>query len=187
MAVWPPAGPPMAHGLPGSPCAAASELSRPLRLVTPTGWMGGRYTTSKPNSATRARARSASAKVPWRDASPLCERGNISYHAANRARSRSTHTRSSRSYDVRSSGARCWTMSASSSRSSPSRARAPRAGCLTEPCGPLRELAPRVAKTDAMRGRLHELSALEEVERHVLACVDLLCQLGAPASEPVGP
>ncbi len=123
MAVCPPAGPPIAQGLPGSPGAAASALSRPFRLAMPTGWMGGRYTTSKPNSATRASARSASANVPCRAASPLCERGNISYHDAKRARSRSTQTRSSRSCDVRSSGARCCAMSASSLGSSASRAR----------------------------------------------------------------
>ena len=39
---WPPSGPPIAHGLPGSPGAAASALLRPLRFVRPIGWIGGR-------------------------------------------------------------------------------------------------------------------------------------------------
>ena len=49
--VWPPSGPPMAHGLPGSSGPATSALSGPLRYARPIGWMGGRYTISKPSSA----------------------------------------------------------------------------------------------------------------------------------------
>ncbi len=50
-AVCPPSAAPIAQGLPGSPGAAVGELLRPLRWVTPIGWIGGRYTTSKPSSA----------------------------------------------------------------------------------------------------------------------------------------
>ena len=42
IAVCPPSGPPIAHGLPGSPGAASSVLFRPLRWVRPIGWIGGR-------------------------------------------------------------------------------------------------------------------------------------------------
>src|SRR5918992_5761144 len=42
MASWPPSSPPIAQGEPGSPDLASSELLRPLRLVTPIGWIGGR-------------------------------------------------------------------------------------------------------------------------------------------------
>ena len=41
-AVWPPSAAPIAHGLPGSPGAAVGALLRPLRCVTPIGWIGGR-------------------------------------------------------------------------------------------------------------------------------------------------
>ena len=34
--------PPIAHGEPGSSGPASSVLLRPLRLVTPIGWIGGR-------------------------------------------------------------------------------------------------------------------------------------------------
>ena len=40
MASWPPSSPPIAHGEPGSPGFASSELLRPLRLVSPIGWIG---------------------------------------------------------------------------------------------------------------------------------------------------
>ena len=39
-ASWPPSGPPMAHGLPGSSGPATRLLSRPLRWVVPIGWIG---------------------------------------------------------------------------------------------------------------------------------------------------
>ena len=41
----------MAHGLPTSSGRASSVLFRPLRLVVPIGWIGGRYTTSNPAAA----------------------------------------------------------------------------------------------------------------------------------------
>ena len=41
----------MAQGLPGSPGPAVRALSGPLRAVRPIGWIGGRYTTSKPMRA----------------------------------------------------------------------------------------------------------------------------------------
>ncbi len=47
--VNPPSSEPMAHGLPGSPSGATSELFFPLRAVCPMGWTGGRYRTSKPS------------------------------------------------------------------------------------------------------------------------------------------
>ena len=42
MSVCPPAALPMAQGLPGSPGSRVSLPSRPLRLVVPMGWIGGR-------------------------------------------------------------------------------------------------------------------------------------------------
>ena len=41
-AVWPPSGPPIAHGLPGSSGPASGALSGPLRNARPMGWTGGR-------------------------------------------------------------------------------------------------------------------------------------------------
>ncbi len=51
-AVWPPAAAPIAHGLPGSAGRAVVTLFGPLRCVVPIGWIGGRYSTSKPIAAT---------------------------------------------------------------------------------------------------------------------------------------
>ena len=42
IASWPPSSLPIAHGLPGSSGRAFSALLRPLRLVRPIGWIGGR-------------------------------------------------------------------------------------------------------------------------------------------------
>ena len=41
-AVWPPSGPPIAHGLPVSSGDDVTVLLRPLRWVRPIGWTGGR-------------------------------------------------------------------------------------------------------------------------------------------------
>src|SRR5437899_95240 len=68
IALCPPSGPPMAHGLPTSSGPAVSVLFLPLRAVRPIGWMGGRYTTSNPSSPTYGRILSASRTVPGRDA-----------------------------------------------------------------------------------------------------------------------
>ena len=72
------------------------ELLRPLRCTLPIGWIGGRYTTSKPMSAMRAERAAAVVKVPCTGlpsaSQPPVERGNISYHALKRASGRSTQT-----------------------------------------------------------------------------------------------
>ena len=47
-ASWPPSAAPIAHGLPTSSGAASSVLLRPLRRSRPIGWIGGKYSTSKP-------------------------------------------------------------------------------------------------------------------------------------------
>ncbi len=94
-ASWPPSAPPIAHGEPGSCGPGSSVLLRPLRFVTPIGWMGGRYTTSKPIAATPSRRFAAVRKVPlfqlpsFRRRAPS-ERGKNSYHAPTPARRRST-------------------------------------------------------------------------------------------------
>src|SRR5215207_7488632 len=90
MAVWPPSTPPIAQGLPGSSGAATSELLRPLRLVVPIGWMGGKYRTSKPRSAIWGMRAAASRNLALLVGSGPADRGNISYHVLKRARSRST-------------------------------------------------------------------------------------------------
>ena len=41
-ASWPPSFEPIAYGLPTSPRLAFSALLRPLRFVSPMGWIGGR-------------------------------------------------------------------------------------------------------------------------------------------------
>ena len=83
----------MPHGLPTSSGEASVVLLRPLRFTSPIGWIGGRYSTSKPIASTRSSRSIASRSVACSSvgASPLHgERGKNSYHALNRARSGST-------------------------------------------------------------------------------------------------
>src|SRR5262249_6053385 len=63
-ASWPPSAEPMAYGLPGSPASQRSELLRPLRLTRPIGWMGVKYSTSKPIAAMSGKRLIQSSKVP---------------------------------------------------------------------------------------------------------------------------
>jgi hypothetical protein len=42
MASWPPSSDPIAHGEPTSSGRAVRVLLRPLRLILPIGWIGGR-------------------------------------------------------------------------------------------------------------------------------------------------
>ena len=88
---------PTAHGEPGSSKPAIGALSRPLRRLSPIGWMGGRQTTSKPMAATASRRFAAVRSVPACTEPSDCrtapsDRGNISYQAPTSARSRSTNT-----------------------------------------------------------------------------------------------
>jgi hypothetical protein len=53
-------------GLPGSPGSACRALLRPLRCCMPMGWIGGKYSTSKPMSRIIGRRACTSLKVPWR-------------------------------------------------------------------------------------------------------------------------
>ena len=74
------------------PAAAASALLRPLRWSG--RWDGSAAGTARRSPCRRHRqARLAIANVPWRPASGCTERGNNSYQALNRARTRSTVTR----------------------------------------------------------------------------------------------
>ena len=69
-------------------------LLRPLRCTLPIGWIGGRYTMSKPMRATRGNALVAVAKVPCTGlpelSQPPVDRGKNSYHELKRASGRST-------------------------------------------------------------------------------------------------
>ena len=95
-ASWPPSSLPIAHGDPTSSGAALTELLRPLRCTLPIGWIGGKYTTSKPILAMRGNAFAAVAKVPCLGlpfvSHPPVDRGNISYQALKHASRRSTQT-----------------------------------------------------------------------------------------------
>ena len=79
IALCPPSSAPMAHGLPTSSGRASSVLFGPLRRSRPIGWIGGKYSTSKPRRATYGSSASTSAKVPCRAGSFEAERGNSSY------------------------------------------------------------------------------------------------------------
>ena len=46
--------------------SARSALLRPLRLIWPIGWIGGKYSTSKPMARIAGRRADQSSNVPWR-------------------------------------------------------------------------------------------------------------------------
>ena len=93
-ASWPPCLEPIAHGEPTSPSSGVSVLFRPLRLTSPMGWIGGKYTVSKPMSATRFSCAAVVSHVPWTGlpiaSTPPVERGNNSYQELTSASRRST-------------------------------------------------------------------------------------------------
>jgi hypothetical protein len=89
MSLWPPSAEPMAQGLPTSSGCAASVLLTPLRLTRPMGWMGGKYSTSKPMRACRAAAPRRRERCRDGPAPNALERGNSSYQLLNCARLRS--------------------------------------------------------------------------------------------------
>ena len=99
-----PMQPPMAQGLPASPSAAFGLLLGPLRSVMPIGWMGGRYSTSKPIAEISGSRASTSANVPCCPELCPAERGNSSYQVEKRARSRSTSIVRGGSCRARSAG-----------------------------------------------------------------------------------
>ena len=145
-------------------------LLRPLRATRPIGWIGGRYSTSKPISAMSSKRAATSAKVPWRPGSGMPSAGKSSYQAEKRARSRSTRTRYGRSQTVgcvrsacarhRAVSCRRWrrtTRSASgvaSSASSPAQARRRRASAL-----PARAAAARISAAPIRMSTLTSLPA----------------------------
>ncbi len=86
----PPSGEPIAHGTPTSAGPGVRVLLRPLRNVVPIGWIGGRYTTSKPIAAIAGNRRAAVRKLPCGSSAVPSERGKNSYQAPYSARSRST-------------------------------------------------------------------------------------------------
>ena len=61
----PPSAEPIPHGLPtSSGLRTVSALFFPLRNAVPTGWMGGRYSTSNPIEATYGKCSIRSRSVP---------------------------------------------------------------------------------------------------------------------------
>ena len=84
-------------GLPRAGCCL------PLRLMRPIGWIGGKYSTSKPISARYGNLSATSRNVPCLPGSAAAERGNISYQVLNSARLRSaTSSNASRTARLRS-------------------------------------------------------------------------------------
>ncbi|MDT4861140.1 hypothetical protein FQZ97_957320 [compost metagenome] len=95
IAVCPPSAAPIAQGLPTSSGPACSALLGPLRCSRPMGWIGGKYSTSKPMAAMAGRRASTSLKVPCTPGAGPVERGKSSYQVLKRARSRSANSGSS--------------------------------------------------------------------------------------------
>ena len=77
---------PMAHGLPGSSAPALEGVVAALAVRRPMGWMGGRYTHVE------AHGGHAGQPARRRRRSRRSDRGNSSYQAPTRARSRSTQS-----------------------------------------------------------------------------------------------
>src|SRR3954451_21805784 len=96
-ASWPPSLLPIAQGDPGSSGPGSRVLLGPLRLTSPIGWIGGRYTMSNPMAATASSRFAAVANVPL-TAAPVSasydapsDRGKNSYQFENSARTRSAY------------------------------------------------------------------------------------------------
>ncbi len=75
---------------PGRRAPRRARCSGPCAWSAPIGWIGGRYSTSKPIPATYARRAFAVANVPCAAVAPTAERGKNSYHDEQRASGRST-------------------------------------------------------------------------------------------------
>src|SRR5580693_3556269 len=178
IASCPPSGEPIAHGEPGSPGCGTSVLFRPLRNEVPIGCTGGRYTTSKPMSATASSRRAAVRSVPetggvWPAGSTWApsDRGKNSYHAPYSARSRSTCTVSARDRVTSSRSGHRATIAAMAGSEDPAHRRR---------SGPWR-------LGDPPRGPLVLQRALGEHQLHVLAGGDLDRRVVVPARDRVGP
>src|SRR5438128_1250271 len=89
MALCPPSAAPIAHGLPGSSGVEVVELFLPLRKVRPIGWIGGKYTMSKPIDAAYSSRAMLVRNVPCSPRAPV-DRGKNSYQALNCASTGST-------------------------------------------------------------------------------------------------
>src|SRR3954462_8743902 len=130
IASCPPSLAPIAQGLPTSPRFAVTALLRPLRLVCPIGWIGGREITSNPSSESCGRTFSTPAKPPN-------DLGNSSYQAPKRASGTSASmpnltSSSTSSYRSLLGAAR----SSSSDMSGPSRARPSESSPSNSVCPP---------------------------------------------------
>jgi hypothetical protein len=83
IASCPPSAEPIAQTEPTSSGTDSTLLLGPLRFTVPTGWIGGRYTTSKPIEAIRSSSLVAVVNVPCTglpdSSSPPVERGKNSY------------------------------------------------------------------------------------------------------------
>ena len=165
------------RGRPGARCCAPSGSS-----VRSGGSAAGRSRRS-PCAAISGSRSMQSRKVPGRPGTRPWERGNSSYHAANRASGRSTTTSSSWSYRV--AAARSGWASRISATSSLRRRRARRSDVARrlELGKPRLEPAP-IGAHDAREGAPEERGALEELARDVHAGAHALPQVLGPG--PVG-
>ena len=151
MAVWPPSSAPMAHGLPGSPGAARQRVVGSLAVRAADRVNRRQVEHVEAHRRDVGQPRLGLAEGAAARGSGVHERGNISYHALNRARTGSTVTRSARSYDR---GRRCDRGAvASSARSSGSRAAATRAPAAPD-CAGRRRARSRVRRSPAGAGRV---------------------------------
>ena len=188
MAVWPPAGPPIAHGLPGSSGCGGERVVAAL-AVGDAHRMDGRqihHVEAQLRDA-RQRALGVGERAVPRRVAALRAREHLVPRREPRALAIDPHAELA---VVRREVVGCQVLRHEREQLEVerfSRALVPRRRRVLEPRRPLRELASRVAEADAMRGRVHELGALEELERHVLPGVDFLLELGAPGAEAIGP
>ena len=165
------------------PVCASSELFRPLRKLRPIGWIGGRYSTSNPMALTYGRRAAASSNVALRLGSVPAERGNISYHAPNRARSRSTVTPRTRSYRVARLRSGAAAIASARSVDSAAATRSP----IGAPGSPSNSTILASATACSVGLPSTRLRSLEQLARHILSRPDLRGEPMPPAREPIDP
>ena len=172
-------------GCPDRPGPASSALFGPCGSSGRSDGSAAGRARRSPSPRCRAAAprprrtsRCASDPVP-------AERGNISYHAPNRARSRSTSTLRTRSYRVARLRSACRAMSRGSSVDSAAATRSrPSSHRVAE-----RRRNPASDRRAASRRRSsrNQRRAFEQFARDVLSGADLLRQLVPPAREAIDP
>lgn len=179
MAVWPPSGPPMAHGLPGSSGPACSVLPGPFRWLRPMGWIE--------QTVQRVEAERRDAIQLADHAAEAAVRAGEQLVPGDSAASRSTPTRR------RARRAGVWSVGHHAlACARPAPGRAPRRGAPAER-RPYAQSGDRLAQAQPggfahlVHQRLEQPGTDLELDAEVLSGGGPLDEVAPPTGEPVGP